>query len=108
MKVTDGNQVVGTGVSVLFTNTAWLAHIIVDPGCRNRGIGGAIVDHLLNDLDSRSVDTVLLIATKIGEPVYRKKGFLDVCEYVFMQRQEPLAELPVTDCIRPYGPDLNS
>jgi GNAT superfamily N-acetyltransferase len=106
VKVIHENHIVGTGVSVSFTNTAWLAHIIVDPAFRNQGIGGAIVDHLLNDLDAQSVDTVSLIATKIGEPVYLKRGFTDVCEYLFMQRQEPLAELPIPDCIRPYHPEF--
>jgi len=48
----------------------------------------------------------LLIATKIGEPVYLKRGFVDVCEYVFMQRQEPLAEVPISDSILPYHPEF--
>lgn len=106
VKVTNDNQVVGIGVSVSFMNTAWLAHIIVDPAFRNRGIGGTIVDHLLNDLDAQSVDSVLLIATRIGEPVYLKRGFMEVCEYVFMQRQEPLADFAAPDCIRPYHPEF--
>jgi len=106
VKVTNINQIVGIGVSVSFMNTAWLAHIIVDPDFRNRGISGAIVDHLLNDLDAQLVDTVLLIATNIGEPVYKRRGFMEVCEYIFMQRQEPLADIPFPDRIRPYHPEF--
>ena len=50
IKATIGNRIVGVGTSIIFENSAWLAHIIVDSDSRNKGLGFQIVERLLNDL----------------------------------------------------------
>jgi len=96
--VADG-KIVGIGVSVSFPNTAWIAHIIVDPGFRNRGIGDAIVEKLTSAPELPTTETILLIATKLGEPVYLKKGFRVVSEYVFFKRETPPIVYPLSEYI---------
>lgn len=75
LKAIDKGSIVGAGASILFSRTAWLAHIIVRKEHRKRGIGYKITQKLLNDQRVRSTGTVLLIATEPGRPVYEKAGF---------------------------------
>jgi ribosomal protein S18 acetylase RimI-like enzyme len=102
VKFSIDDKIVGTGSSKIFNTTAWIAHIIVDKEYRNRGIGTAIVDHLLKDIKNRSIETVLLIATEIGEPVYKKAGFRTVSDYIFHKRESPWKEKTISDKIKPY------
>jgi GNAT superfamily N-acetyltransferase len=99
LKVTEANRIVGLGASILYGQTAWLAHIIVDPDFRNRGIGYHIVQNLLEDLESHSIETCLLTATEMGQPVYIRHGFRVVSEYVFLNRQSAWPELPFSPCV---------
>jgi len=99
VKVTMSNKIVGVGCSIIFGNTAWVAHIIVSSGHRNRGLGFQIVDRLLRDLREKSIDTVLLIATDLGEPVYKKAGFREVSEYIYFKREHPWKEIPFSNKI---------
>jgi GNAT superfamily N-acetyltransferase len=96
VKMTDGESVAGIGASIRFKYTAWLAHIIVDPGFRNRGIGYQIVDRLLRDLERGGTASCLLTATELGRPVYTRAGFRDVAEYIFLNREKPWQTVPVS------------
>ena len=85
IKIKIKNRIVGIGTSIVFRNTAWLAHIIVHPDYRNKGFGSEIVTALLNKLKNLPCSTVLLIATEMGEPIYRKAGFKTDTEYFFLK-----------------------
>ena len=82
IKVIIDDKIVGVGTSILFENTGWLAHIIVHNDSRKKGIGFQIVERLLNDLSDISINKVLLIATELGESVYRKAGFRPISDYI--------------------------
>jgi GNAT superfamily N-acetyltransferase len=99
MKMTVENCMAGIGASIQFMGTAWLAHIIVDPVFRNRGIGYKIVDRLLQDLEKSGIRTCLLTATELGKPVYARAGFRDVAEYIFLNREKPWQEVHVSSDI---------
>jgi len=88
IKATIGNLMVGIGNSIVFNNTAWLAHIIVRNEYRNKGIGSQIVGSLLASLKRKKVVSVSLIATELGEPVYIKHGFRTISEYVFLKKEQ--------------------
>lgn len=79
------DKVVGIGTAIIHGRTAWLAHIIVDKECRNAGVGTKITQHLIDFVKSMPCETMLLIATALGEPVYRKFGFETETEYVFLE-----------------------
>lgn len=88
-KMTIDNAIVGVGCNIVFKRTAWLAHIIVGKDFRNRGIGFKLVRNLLDKLEgNKSVRSVLLIATKMGEPIYFKADFREVSQYVQLNRKE--------------------
>ncbi len=89
VKISGENSVSGIGAGIRFGSTGWLAHIIVRSEQRNKGIGGPIVDHLVSKLREEGCESISLIATELGHPVYKKFGFVDQTDYVFYQKQEP-------------------
>lgn len=99
MKAIVNDTVAGIGTSIVFENTAWIAHIIVNREFRNKGIGSTIVNNLLESLRKDSIVTCSLIATELGKPVYLKAGFKIVCEYTFLQREKPWTDYPVSENI---------
>lgn len=80
----DG-KLVAVGTTILHANTAWLAQIIVHSGYRNRSLGTKMTQALLGLINSETHPTVYLIATALGEPVYRKLGFAEEGGQVFMK-----------------------
>lgn len=95
-------KIAGIGTAIVFENTAWLAHIIVVPDFRNRGIGYQLVLELLKNLSRDAVETCLLTATKIGQPIYEKAGFRTVGEYVFLNRESPWEGMPDSPNLAPF------
>lgn len=87
IKIEINNKIIGIGAAIEFGKTAWLAHIIVDPEHRRKGIGYQIVEVLLEYLENRSIETFLLIATDMGLPIYEKAGFRIVCEYTYLKKE---------------------
>ena len=88
MKVSYNGEIVGIGTAISYGNTAWLAHIIVSKEHRKNGIGAAIVNYLCNYLKNSGHNTISLIATELGYPVYKKAGFTDQTEYLCLQRTD--------------------
>ncbi len=98
----DG-RIVGCGQGLLNGRTGWLGNIIVLPEYRGRGVGAALTQHLAERFRSLGCSSQLLIATRMGEPVYRKLGFEVTAQYVFLKREEscPPLEFPT---VRRAGP----
>jgi GNAT superfamily N-acetyltransferase len=84
MKVVTEGVISGIGTAIILGKTAWLAHIIVHPGFRKMGIGSFIVEKLLEDAYGSGCESVSLIATDLGHPVYKKSGFTDQTEYIYL------------------------
>jgi GNAT superfamily N-acetyltransferase len=85
VKVREKNKIIGIGSTIVHGDTAWLGHIIVHPEKRNLGIGKMITERLLEISVAKKCKTVNLIATELGEPVYRKFGFETETEYLFFK-----------------------
>ena len=79
----DG-RIVGIGTAIFHESTAWLGHIIVGKDYRNAGIGAAITQALIDLIRATGCETILLLATALGEPVYKKLGFDVEAKYVFL------------------------
>ncbi len=103
-KAVQGAGMVGVGTLSVFEHTGWLAHVIVHPRFRNRGIGSRIVSELLSLSRGLEVETVLLAATAMGRPVYRKAGFRTVGRYHFLAREKPWRKRPLSPPIVSLGP----
>src|SRR5579885_3133328 len=57
---------VGTAAATLFGPIAWVSLVLVDAAHRNRGIGSALMRHVLAYLDGSGVRSVRLDATAQG------------------------------------------
>jgi predicted N-acetyltransferase YhbS len=78
----DG-QVVGTGGAIGFGRTGWIGGVAVAPAFRGLGLGGRLTSAALEWLGPR--ETVLLLASELGRPIYDRLGFVAECRYrVFM------------------------
>jgi len=86
IKYTSRGNIIGIGTAILHRNTAWIAHIIVDTNFRNQGIGTNITRHLIKSLQADGITTISLIASSLGEPVYKKLGFEKDTDYLFFKR----------------------
>lgn len=75
------NKIVGTGNVFLKDKVGWLANIMVDKNFRGKGLGYEMTSFLVDFLKDKKCETQLLIATELGEGVYRKNGFRKLTEY---------------------------
>ena len=108
IKITIEDKIVGVGTTFKHRNSAWLAHIIVHPEFRNRGIGKSITDALVRSLDKRKYKTVYLIATELGYPVYLKSGFDTETEYAHFEIEHGNRKPDVSPSIIPYDDKYKS
>lgn len=72
----DNSTVMAYGQAFVFDKTAWLGNIIVESGYRRKGIGQALTQELVRYSFEKRVSTIHLAATEMGEPMYRKLGFM--------------------------------
>ena len=79
--------IVGCGIGIMHGPLSWLGTIIVLPEYRRQGIGQTITAHLIDVCRSKGCTSHLLIASAMGEPVYRKLGFETSATYVFYKRE---------------------
>ena len=79
MAEVDG-QITGCGGATAFSGTpatGWVHGIVVRPECRRTGLGTRLTEVAIAWLRGRSVETVLLLATDAGRPVYEHLGFTE-------------------------------
>lgn len=101
VKVTLDREIIGVGCAIIHSDVAWLGHIIVDQGYRRQGIGQQIVQALLEIARENHCTTMYLIATELGEPVYKKAGFITEAEYLVYKDIEG-CDWSISDHIYPY------
>lgn len=95
---------VGTGTAILHEKTGWLSTIVTHGQYRNQGIGKRITEHLLDFLLKQNCEYIYLIATILGEPVYRKLGFITESRYN-SYKDINLENLLISKNINPYQSD---
>lgn len=95
-----GNKIIATANALMFGNIGWAANIIVDPAYQGKGLGQQITKHLI-DLMFKKVESIVLIATKMGEGLYKKLGFKTVDSYSFYEKKK--IEIEVSKNIIPFN-----
>ena len=70
----DGD-IVGTAVGTVNGPVGWLGAVFVDRRYRGHGLGGALTEHSIADLEAAGCRSLVLVATKEGLPLYEKRGF---------------------------------
>jgi len=96
----DG-QPVGTTTTCVFDSIAWIAMVLVDKSARHQGIATRLVQHALDYLDRRNVQTVRLDATPLGRPVYERLGF--AAEFGLSRLQGTASSAAIDESVVPVG-----
>ena len=78
----DGPEPVGCGTLVHTGRTAGLYNIATLRASRGRGVGGAVTAALMNLGLARGCTEAVLTATPLGQPVYERLGFVEVCPVI--------------------------
>lgn len=102
VKVVIDDTIVGLGAAIIHNDVAWLGHIIVHADQRGNGIGQRITHALIDIAKQNNCETIYLIATELGVPVYEKLGFIADTEYLFFKDINLDKELLISDQIVPY------
>src|SRR6187431_2112813 len=105
IRINNDTKIVGIGTTVIHNDVAWLAHIIVHSENRNQGIGQLITQSLVKDSQAKKCDTIYLIATDLGAPVYTKAGFETETEYLFFKDIKAEESWRISGNILPFHPD---
>jgi GNAT superfamily N-acetyltransferase len=80
--------IVGCAHGILNGNSGWLGNIIVLPDYRGRGIGLSLTSHLVDFFHKKNCTSQILIATKMGKPVYSKLNFQTTSHYLFLKTEQ--------------------
>jgi GNAT superfamily N-acetyltransferase len=105
-KIIVDTKIAGTGTAIIHNKTAWLAHIIVHPEYRNQGLGKIITQYLVETSYSKGCETIYLLATELGEPVYEKVGFETETEYVLYKGIKMINPLKYSENIQPFNSEF--
>jgi predicted N-acetyltransferase YhbS len=70
----DG-EVVGTGVATHNGPVAWIGTIWVASSWRGRGLGTALTEAPIEAATAAGAQTLVLVATELGRPLYERLGF---------------------------------
>jgi hypothetical protein len=103
-KLEREGRIMAIGCTILFAETAWLAHIIVDPQFRCKGLGETMTRNLIAIAEASGRPSQYLIATQMGEPLYQRLGFVTSRSYSFYEAQ-PIAEPGILPGVRELSPD---
>ncbi|HET7117626.1 MAG TPA: GNAT family N-acetyltransferase [Hanamia sp.] len=85
LKVIIDNKIIGIGAAIIHNDVAWMGHIIVHPDLRNKGIGKKISQALVDLCKTKHCETIYLIATDPGAPIYESIGFETETQYLFFK-----------------------
>jgi GNAT superfamily N-acetyltransferase len=106
LKLVAGNQILAVGSCILHTDTAWVGHIIVDKHHRGQGLGSRMTEALIGIAQDMGRETIQLVATEMGAPLYRKLGFQDDITYRFLKGGQAVA--PDADALNPCQGEYRS
>jgi GNAT superfamily N-acetyltransferase len=81
IKFVDCGKILGIGTAIFYESTCWIAHLVIDENCRNKGYGTKILEYLCDYCINNGYKTILLFATDMGYPLYKKYGFNMQAEY---------------------------
>lgn len=108
VKASIDNKMVGIGTAIVYGETAWLAHIIVHPEYRNKGIGKRLTEALVETSFSKGSETIFLSATELGVPVYKNLGFEIETEYLIYKSEAKIEPFELSEKIIPNQSNFNN
>jgi predicted N-acetyltransferase YhbS len=71
----DGSERLGIATCISFDSVGWFGNLIVKEKCRNKGVGSLLVNHSVNYLQSKGINTIGLYAYPNLTSFYGNLGF---------------------------------
>ncbi|MCF0063472.1 GNAT family N-acetyltransferase [Dyadobacter chenwenxiniae] len=102
IKISENGELIAIGTSIMHADTVWLACIVVHEGHRKKGLGNAITQDLIANIDRAKYKTIYLDATEYGFPVYAKLGFEEETTYTHMRSTGGAPVTSFSEHIVPY------
>ncbi len=75
------DRIAGTGVATVNGPVGWIGMIFVDEALRGRGLGTALTEAVIAELERAGCRTFALIASPYGKPIYERLGFATEVAY---------------------------
>ena len=97
----EEETLVGMVGSIIYPTFAYVGMMGVHQQFQRRGIGLALMQHLLKWLDGKNIPQVQLDASEAGQPMYEKLGFVAHERVFVLQRQAGLSTLEFPRQIKP-------
>jgi N-acetylglutamate synthase-like GNAT family acetyltransferase len=94
IKLVDNDKIIGIGTTIFYKDTSWIAHLIVKNNSRNKGYGTKILNYLCDHCKDNGYKTILLFATEMGYPLYKKYGFELQTEYIQYEKLDEKEYFP--------------
>jgi GNAT superfamily N-acetyltransferase len=82
----DDGKPVGTAGAVDYGPFAYIGLVSVLPDAQRKGIGVALMEHLLTWLDSRGCPMVILDASEAGARMYTRLGFVETDQTLVLRQ----------------------
>jgi predicted N-acetyltransferase YhbS len=97
------DRVAGVASSARFGRTGWLGNVAVDDDVRGQGLGRELSQTAVDCLRHAGVETVLLTATKLGQPIYERLGFADdgISYGIWEQQEAPILACDRSATVQP-------
>jgi len=74
----DNDRPAGFITTIRYAKSAWIGNLLVLPECRRLGMGRALMQQVLDQLDSAGCETIWLTASADGAHLYRTLGFRQI------------------------------
>ncbi len=88
IKLVAENKVIGVGELIINGKIGWLGNIIVCKEFRNQGLGKKLTERLIEMANAKDCESIYLLATPLGKPVYQRLGFQESGKYLFFKKGE--------------------
>lgn len=95
----------GTGGTTNYGPFAWIGLMGVDPTYQRRGVGAALLDAILAELERAGCTLAVLDASASGAPLYERYGFLDDGTTVLFKSPHAIQGAVSLDRVRAICPD---
>lgn len=94
----DDGKCIGTGIIFYYNSVpsafnitgknAYVTSMFVEPNYRRRGVGTAILNKLIEMAESKKYEIIMLNASELGKPMYKKVGFVDSRNGMILDRRK--------------------
>jgi len=97
--LSTNNEPIGFGNLLIFGEVGWIGNIVVQKEFRGKGLGTSITNHLIETGKGAGVKTFILIATELGESLYKNIGFRTELNYEFYKPSASIQKLEISRSI---------